>query len=82
MSVKTINGRRQLRIDLVMNVLSTVAVISLIAFMSPITVSQDSSASISGTVYGPFGESIPDAPIQVTNMATYDYQSVRSDSNG
>ncbi len=65
-----------------MNVFSKLAVISLIAFMPANAVSQDSSASIGGTVYGPFGETVPDAPIQVTNTATDDYQRVRSDANG
>ncbi len=65
-----------------MNVYWKVAVVSLIAFMPSTAVSQDSSASIGGTVYGPFGETVPNAPIQVTNMATDDYQRVRSDANG
>jgi len=65
-----------------MNVYSKVAVISLISFMPPTAVSQDSPASIGGTVYGPFGETVADAPIQVTNTATDDYQRGRSDANG
>ena len=65
-----------------MNVYSRVAVISVIAFMPPAAVSQDSSASIGGTVYGPNGETVPDAPIQATNTATDAYQRSRSDANG
>jgi len=65
-----------------MNRYSKVAAISLIVFMPPVAVSQDSSASISGTVYGPNGETVRDAPIQTTNTATDDYQRVRSDANG
>ncbi len=65
-----------------MNVLPKVAVISLIAFMPAAAVSQDSSASIGGTVYGPDGETIPDAPIQITNSATDDYRRTSSDANG
>ncbi len=65
-----------------MNVYQKLAVISLIAFMPATAVSQDSSASISGTVYGPDGETVPNAPIQVTNSVTDDYQRARSDDNG
>jgi hypothetical protein len=65
-----------------MNVFSRIAVISLIAFMPATALSQDASASISGTVYGTEGETVPDAPIQVTNSATDAYQRTRSDANG
>ncbi len=64
-----------------MNVYLKVAVISLIAFMPVAAMSQDSSASISGTVYGPNGETVADAPIQMTNTVTDNYQRVRSDAN-
>ena len=50
--------------------------------MPTVAVSQDSSASIGGTVYGPNGETVPDAPIQITNTATDDYHRARSDANG
>ncbi len=65
-----------------MNLYSRVAVISLIAFMPPVGMSQNSSASIGGTVYGPNGETVADAPIQATNTATDAYQRSRSDANG
>ena len=65
-----------------MNVYSKVAAISLIAFMPAAAVSQDSSASISGTVYGPDGEFVSDAPIQITNTVTDEYWRARSDPNG
>ena len=65
-----------------MNVFSKIAIISMIAFVPAAAVTQDSSASISGTVYGPDGETVPNAPIQVTNSVTNDYQRARSDANG
>jgi hypothetical protein len=65
-----------------MNDYLKLAVISLITFMPQTVISQDSSASIGGTVYGPFGEAVPDAPIQITNTATDDYQRIRSDVSG
>ena len=65
-----------------MKVYSRIAVITLIAFLSPAAISQNSSASIGGTVYGPNGETVPDAPIQATNTDTDDYQRFRSDANG
>ena len=65
-----------------MNLYSRAAGISLIAFMPPAGIAQDSSASIGGTVYGPNGETVADAPIQATNTATDAYQRSRSDANG
>ena len=65
-----------------MNRYSKVVLSSLIAFMSPAAVSQESSASISGTVYGPDGETVPNAPIQITNTVTDEYRRVCSDAIG
>jgi hypothetical protein len=65
-----------------MNVFSKVAVISLIAFMPAAAVSQESSASIGGTVYGLDGETVSDAPIQISNTVTDEYWRARSDPNG
>jgi hypothetical protein len=65
-----------------MNVDSIVAVIGLIALAPSAALSLDADASISGTVYGPNGEIVADAPIQTTNMATDQYQRARSDANG
>jgi len=65
-----------------MNLYSRFAVVSLIAFMPAAALSQDSSASISGTIYGPSGETVSDAPIQIANTVTDEYWRARSDSNG
>ena len=65
-----------------MNLFARFAVVSLIAFMPATAVSQDSSASINGTVYGPGGDTVSDAPIQITNTVTDEYWRARSGPNG
>lgn len=65
-----------------MNVFSRVAVMSLLACMPVAAVSQDSSGSISGTVYGPGGITVRDVPIQATNTVTGDFARTRSLDDG
>jgi hypothetical protein len=65
-----------------MNLISRFVATSMIVVMPAVAMSQDSSASISGTVYGSGGETVSDAPVQITNTETDNYWRARSGPNG
>jgi hypothetical protein len=64
------------------NVFSRIVYTCLITTMPAISVSQESESRIGGTVYGPEGETVSNAPMQLTNLANENYLRTQSDDSG
>ncbi len=59
-----------------------IVILGLIACMPLTTSAQGDSGVLSGTVFGPNGETVPDLPIQATHSASGEYERARSAANG
>ena len=65
-----------------MNLYARIVILGLIVFMPSMALTQDVSGVMSGTVFGPNGETVPDMPIQATRAGSGDYERTRSAANG
>ncbi len=65
-----------------MNLYARIVIRGLIVFMPSMASTQGDSGVMSGTVFGPNGETVPDMPIQATHAVTGEYERTQSASNG
>ena len=65
-----------------MNWYAKVVIPGLIVIMPFVALAQDDSSVLSGTVFGPNGETVPNMPIQATHADTGEYARTQSVANG
>ncbi len=65
-----------------MNLYARIVILGLIVFMPSMASTQGDSGVMSGTVFGPNGETVPDMPIQATHAGSGEYERTQSAANG
>jgi hypothetical protein len=65
-----------------MNLNAGIVILGLIVIMPSVAMTQGDFGVMSGTVFGPGGETVPDMPIQATHAVTGEYERTRSAADG